>query len=77
MKSRPSVGQVRESGRIEQFLEGVPRLSSESASTLGMCLAGELIGRLRELGKCSDECMERAIRPRWDFLKSSVQCSET
>ncbi|HEX7422963.1 MAG TPA: CRISPR-associated endonuclease Cas3'' [Terriglobales bacterium] len=59
MNSRPSIAHVREPGSVKQslqaHLEGVARLSSESASKLGVCLAGELIGLLHDLGKYSDE----------------------
>jgi CRISPR-associated endonuclease/helicase Cas3 len=59
MKSRPPIAHVREPGHVEQtlqsHLEGVAYLSGQSASKLGMALAGELIGLLHDLGKYSRE----------------------
>ena len=59
MNVRRSIAHVRETGRVTQslqaHLEGVARLAGESASKLGVCLAGELIGIVHDLGKYSDE----------------------
>jgi len=59
MNVRRSIAHVRETGRVTQslqaHLEGVARLAGESASKLGVYLAGELIGLVHDLGKYSDE----------------------